>query len=312
MKQYVALLNRALNGEERLDRTGVGTRSTFGGQVEFDLQESFPLVTIKKTLWRAAFVEMLWFIRGEPNTKFLKDHGVNIWDEWADEQGNLGPIYGVQWRKWPGKLHHVSLSEVYKALDPRNEHRLHDVVKYENFIGQNEHRADNGEPIYIYQEHVDQLEQLIVRLKALPNGRRHIVTAWNPGYIKEMGLPPCHRDFQCYAANDGSLDLMMSIRSWDLGLGAPFNIAQYALLTHLIARATGRKARRLIINYGDAHVYLNHVEPISKLLAEYEPISCSPKLIVRTDNTNIDGYTIDDFDIEGYASGPFLKLPIAV
>lgn len=312
MKQYVELLKKALNGEERLDRTGVGTRSTFGGQVEFNLRESFPLVTIKKTLFKAAFTEMLWFIRGEPNTKFLKDNGVNIWDEWADADGNLGPIYGVQWREWPGKLHYVSLSDVYKALDPKNEHWLFNVVKFENFVGQHEHRAENGEPIYIYQEKIDQLAMMINRIRALPNGRRHIVTAWNPGFINEMGLPPCHRDFQCYASNDGSLDLMMSIRSWDLGLGAPFNIAQYALLTHLLARATGRKARRLIINYGDAHVYLNHVEPISELLLEREPIDCSPKLVIKTDNVDIDGYKIEDFDVEGYESGPFLKLPIAV
>lgn len=312
MKQYINLLEKALAGEERLDRTGVGTRSTFGGQVEFDLQESFPLVTIKKTLWRAAFTEMLWFIRGEPNTKFLKEHNVNIWDEWADEQGNLGPVYGVQWRKWPGKLHYVNLSEIYKALDPANEHSLANVVKYENFVGQDEHRSENGEPVYIYQEHVDQLQQLIAQVNSSPNGRRHIVTAWNPGFIKEMGLPPCHRDFQCYAANDGGLDLMISIRSWDLGLGAPFNIAQYALLTHLIARATGRKARRLIINYGDAHVYLNHVEPLTQMLAERSPTGCSPRLLIKTDNVSIDGYKPDDFDIEGYECHPFIKLPIAV
>ena len=311
MKQYVDLLKRALTGEERLDRTGVGTRSIFGGQVEFDLRESFPLVTIKKTLWRAAFVEMLWFIRGESNTKFLKDHNVNIWDEWADAEGNLGPIYGVQWRKWPGKFHQVALSDVYEALDPKNEHRLHNVVKFENFVGQHEHRAENDEPIYIYQEKVDQLKQLIDGIKKSPTGRRHIVTAWNPGFISDMGLPPCHRDFQCYASNDGGLDLMMSIRSWDLGLGAPFNIAQYALLTHLIARATGRKARRLIINYGDAHVYLNHVEPIYELLLDCKPVNCTPKLVIKTDNIDIDSYKIDDFVVEGYESGPFLKLPIA-
>lgn len=312
MKQYINLIKNALNGEERLDRTGVGTRSIFGGQVEFDLQESFPLVTIKKTLWRAAFIEMLWFIRGEPNTKFLKEHGVNIWNEWADAQGNLGPIYGVQWRKWPGKLHYVSLSEIYKALDPENEHNLANVVKYENFVGQDEHRAENGEPVYIYQEKVDQLAQLIKQISSTPNGRRHIVTAWNPAFISDMGLPPCHRDFQCYAANDGGLDLMLNIRSWDLGLGAPFNIAQYALLTHLLARATDRKARRLIINYGDAHVYLNHVEPLTQMLAERQPISCAPKLLIKTDNMSIDGYKPDDFDIEGYEYHPFIKLPIAV
>lgn len=268
MMQYVDLLSKILaEGEERLDRTGVGTKAIFGGQLSFDLRESFPLVTIKKTLWRSAFIEMLWFIRGEPNTAFLKQHGVPIWDDWADENGNLGPVYGVQWRKWPGR--------------------------------------DGGEPI-------DQLKQLIDGINKSPTGRRHIVTAWNPTYIDVMGLPPCHRDFQCYASNDGSLDLMMAIRSWDVGLGGPFNIAQYALLTHLIARATNRRARKLIINYGDAHVYLNHVEPLTKLLADERPRACLPELHVMTHNTDIDGYHIDDFGISDYQHGPFLKLPIAV
>ena len=315
MKQYVQLLKNALElGEVRNDRTGVGTKSIFGGQVSFDLTASFPLVSIKKTLWRSAFIEMLWFIRGEQNTKFLKDHNVPIWDDWADSAGNLGPVYGVQWRKWPGKLHKLSLTEVYQACNPTSGHPLasQNIVSTENLIGQSEHRAENGDAVYIYQEKVDQLKQLIDGIKKSPNGRRHIVTAWNPGFISEMGLPPCHRDFQCYATNDGQLDLMMAIRSWDLGLGAPFNIAQYALLTHLIARATGRTARRLLINHGDAHVYLNHVEPLTKLLAEVEPKQETARLVISTDNVDIDKYKIDDFSIEGYDPHPFLKLPIAV
>lgn len=269
MHQYINLLKTILaHGEERKDRTGVGTLSIFGGQLTFDLRERFPLVTIKKTLWEKSFIEMLWFLRGEPNTSYLKQHGVNIWDDWADEQGNLGPIYGVQWRSWP---------------------------------------------VYIgYEIEIDQIAELIAGIKKNPNGRRHIVTAWNPGYLSQMGLPPCHRDFQCYVSNDGHLDLMMAIRSWDTALGGPFNIAQYALLTHLIARATDLKPRFLKINYGDAHLYLNHVEPIREMLATRQPIECSPQLVVKTDNVDIDGYKPSDFEIVGYECHPHIRLPIAV
>lgn len=312
MRQYKELLLRALTeGEVRADRTGEGTKSVFGGQVIFDLQEHFPLVTMKKTLWRSAFLEMLWFIRGEQNISFLKANNVPIWDDWADKDGNLGPVYGVQWRKWPGKLHKLPLSSVLEVR-ANPEHKLFSAVKFENFIGFGEHRSDAGELVYMYQEHVDQLKQLISGIKANPTGRRHIVTAWNPAFIDVMGLPPCHRDIQCYVTNDGRLDLMMAIRSWDLGLGAPFNIAQYALLAHLLARSTGLQVGRLLINYGDAHVYLNHVDRLQKLLAEVEPFEPKAKLVINTENTDIDGYNIDDFVIEGYESGPFVKLPIAV
>ena len=266
---YIDLLKNILaNGEERRDRTGVGTLSIFGGKLVFDLREAFPIMTIKKTLWKSAFIEMLWFLRGEPNTDFLKQYNVPIWDEWADADGNLGPIYGVQWRKWPGK-------------------------------------TPEDRPI-------DQVEQLIANMTKSPNGRRHIVTAWNPTYLSEMGLPPCHRDFQCYVSNDGHVDLMMAIRSWDTALGGPFNIAQYALLTYLIGRATNLKPRFLKINYGDAHLYLNHVEPIREMLETRQPIECQPRLLVNTDNTDIDGYKPDDFAVEGYEFHPFIKLPIAV
>lgn len=268
MKQVHQLWNKILTeGEERLDRTGVGTLSIFGGQVCFDLRERFPLVTLKKTLFKSAFTEMLWFLRGENNTSYLKEYGIPIWDDWADADGNLGPIYGVQWRKWPSKIPGFT---------------------------------------------IDQVKLLIDGIKQNPNGRRHIVTAWNPTYLSEMGLPPCHRDFQCYVSNDGHLDLMMAIRSWDTALGGPFNIAQYALLTHLIARATGLKPRHLKINYGDAHLYLNHVEKIHDVITLHQPIECDTQLVINTDNIDIDGYKPSDFDITGYESHPFVKLPIAV
>lgn len=302
MKQYVDLLNKILAyGEKRGDRTGTGTLSIFGGQLEFDLRESFPLVTIKKTLWKSAFIEMLWFLRGEPNTKFLKQHGVPIWDDWADENGNLGPIYGVQWRKWPGKAGWVTGGPdvVEEHLNPQ------DGMDQPTKLSRPHH-------VWTKEPDIDQIKQLIEMIKTNPEGRRHIVTAWNPTYIKDMGLPPCHRDFQCYVTNDGHLDLMMGIRSWDTCLGGPFNIAQYALLTHLIARATGLKARRLVITYGDAHMYLNHVEPMKEVLATRTPKDCKTELIFKTENIDIDGYKIEDFDIIGYESHPFVKLPIAV
>jgi thymidylate synthase len=269
MQAYVNLLKDVMIfGEDRADRTGVGTRSVFGGQIEFDLRQSFPVVTIKETRWHTAFIEMLWFLRGEPNTDYLHQHGVHIWDSWADAKGNLGPIYGVQWRKWP---------------------------------------VDSN-----FTATIDQVRNLIDGLRKNPIGRRHIVTAWNPTFVPMMGLPPCHRDFQCYVTNGGQLDLMVAIRSWDLALGAPFNIAQYGLLTHLIARAAGYTARRLIINYGDAHIYQNHLQVISDLLGNEKPRAPTAQLVIGTDNTDIDGYQPGDFFVSNYECGPFLKLPIAV
>ena len=206
MKQYVDLLKEVLaNGEVREDRTGVGTKSVFGGQLTFDLRERFPLITIKKTLWKSAFIEMLWFLRGEPNTGFLKQRNVPIWDDWADEQGNLGPVYGVQWRSWKHHKVVTTQGEIVQHLD--------------------------GSIIYldakVSETKIDQIKELINKLKNKPKDRRLIVSAWNVGDVPIMGLPPCHRDFQCYVSNDGYLDLMWAQRSWDLGLGAPFNIAQY-------------------------------------------------------------------------------------
>lgn len=294
---YIELLQKILReGEERKDRTGVGTLSIFGGQLTFDLRDALPVVTIKKTLWKSAFIEMLWFLRGESNTNFLKEYNIPIWDDWADENGNLGPIYGVQWRKWPGK---VKIADTM----PEGNH----LYSTQEIISFQDHSS-----YCVYQEHLDQVTALIEGIKKNPTSRRHIVTAWNPTYLSEMGLPPCHRDFQCYVSNDGHLDLMMAIRSWDTALGGPFNIAQYALLAHLIGRATNLKPRYLKINYGDAHLYLNHVDPIREMLETRQPIECKPTLLVNTDNTDIDGYKPEDFDIVGYEFNPFIKLPIAV
>lgn len=292
MKQYVELLTDILNnGEQRSDRTGVGTFSIFGGQLAFDLRESFPIVTIKKTLWKSAFIEMLWFLRGENNTNYLKENNVPIWDDWADKDGQLGPIYGVQWRQWPGKTF-ISVDIADTDVTNKNSRSIQVSAKQE--------------------ANIDQIKLLIDGIKKNPNGRRHIVTAWNPTYLSEMGLPPCHRDFQCYVSNDGHLDLMMAIRSWDTALGGPFNIAQYALLTHLIARATNLKPRFLKINYGDAHLYMNHIDPIREMLNTRIPYAPKTQLMINTTNTDIDGYKPNDFALVNYESHPFLKLPIAV
>lgn len=269
MKQYKELVKKVLaEGEVRLDRTGVGTKSIFGGMVEFDLRESFPLVTLKETRWKVAFLEMLWFLRGESHISYLHKHGSKLWDDWADAHGNVGPIYGVNWRGWPASGH----------LGPHL---------------------------------VDQVAELIANLQKSPHGRRHIVTAWNVSALETMALPPCHWAHQCYVSNAGYLDMQVNQRSWDLALGAPFNIAGYALLLHLYARATNLKPRMLKFSYGDAHVYTNHIEAMAAVV-EREVISCNPKLVISTDNTDIDGYKPEDFSITGYEYGPFVKLPVAV
>lgn len=311
MQQYVDLVKRILaEGEERHDRTGVGTKAVFSHDLKFDLRESFPLVTVKKTLWRSAFIEMLWFIRGEPNIKFLKDHGVSIWDEWADEAGNLGPVYGVQWREWPGKIHAVPLRElVDTALTTPSE--KFDYAKYENYVGERSSGSPEYETMSLYQERVDQLSELIVSLKTNPTGRRHMVTAWNPGFIKEMGLPPCHYLFQCYVSNDGFLDLKWSQRSVDVMLGLPFNIAQYALLTHMIAMVCGYRPRYLMATLGDTHVYSNHIDAVEKIIT-HAPKPATAQLVINRTVDDINAFTFDDFDVINYDSHPFIKLPVAV
>ena len=272
MKQYVALIERILNeGEHRYDRTGVGTTAIFGGRVEFDLRERFPLVTIKETRWKTAFLEMLWFLRGEPTTEFLHAHDCKLWDAWADKDGFVGPIYGVNWRRWGGV-------------------------------------TSDGRQVW-----VDQIRKLIQGINANPQGRRHLVSAWNVAQLDEMALPPCHWAFQCYASNDGHLDMQVQQRSWDVALGAPFNIAQYALLLHLLARATGRQPRRLAFCYGDAHIYSNHLDAMWHVARGCRREDDAPtRLVIGTANTDIDGYKIEDFDVADYVHNPFVKLEIAV
>lgn len=270
--QYKELVKRILSeGEERQDRTGTGTISVFGGQMKFDLRERFPLVQCKETRYKVAFLEMLFFLRGEGNTKYLNDNGCKLWDAWADKKGNLGPVYGVQWREW---------------LVPEI-------------------------PCVREWGEIDQVKQAIDGIKNNPHGRRHIVTAWNVGELDEMALPPCHWAHQLYATNDGHLDMMVHQRSWDIGLGNPFNIAQYALLLHLYARATGRKPRYMTYTYGDAHLYKDHVEAMKEVI-ERPAIEDKARIIFHTENTDIDGYKPEDFEIVGYKSHDFVKLPVSV
>lgn len=272
--QYRELVKRILtDGEERKDRTGTGTISVFGGHMKFDLRERFPLVQCKETRYKIAFLEMLWFLRGDSHTNYLKDNNCKLWDAWADESGNLGPIYGVQWRHW-----------------------------------MNAEYTDWGDLIWTG---IDQVKQAIEGVKNNPNGRRHIVSAWNVGELDEMALPPCHWAHQLYATNDGYLDMMVHQRSWDIGLGCPFNIAQYALLLHLYSRATGRKPRYLNFSYGDAHLYKDHIEQMKEVIGQ-DVCYDNAQIVFNTHNTNIDGYKPEDFEIVGYKHKPFVKLEVSV
>ena len=271
MKQYIELGKRILaEGELRHDRTGVGTVSVFGANMTFDLRERFPLVTVKETRWKTAFLEMLWFLRGESDTSWLHLHGCKLWDAWAldKETGYLGPIYGVQWRSWPER--------------------------------------------FDYRQGFDQVRILINGLKNNPHGRRILVSAWNVADLNNMALPPCHWAHQCYVSNDGHLDLKLFLRSSDFALGLPFNIAQYALLTHLYARAAGLTARRLIVDIGDAHIYSNHVEAMREVLERPSLSGRGPALVIDTYNIDIDGYKPEDFDIVFYEHHDHVPLSVAV
>ena len=217
MKQYLDLAKHILNnGVEKTDRTGTGTLSVFGYQMRFNLQHGFPLVTTKKVHLRSIIYELLWFLKGETNIKYLKDHGVSIWDEWADERGELGPVYGSQWRSWP---------------------------------------SSDG-------KHIDQITKLLAQIKSKPDSRRHIVSAWNPAEVDAMALPPCHALFQFYVA-DGKLSCQLYQRSCDTFLGLPFNIASYALLTHMVAQQCDLEVGDFVWTGGDTHLYSNHLEQVN-------------------------------------------------
>lgn len=266
MKEYQRLLKLVLDtGKTRSDRTGTGTISVFGAQARFNLRNSFPCLTTKKLHLRSIIHELLWFLKGDTNIKYLKDNKVTIWDEWADENGNLGPVYGEQWRKW-------------RTADGLN---------------------------------IDQIKELIKNIKENPNSRRHIVSAWNPGELNKMALPPCHAFFQLYVDTESKeLSCQLYQRSADLFLGVPFNIASYSLLTMMIAQVCSLKAGEFVHTFGDLHIYSNHIEQVNTQL-QREPREL-PKMKINPNIKSIDEFTYEDFELEGYDPHPSIAAPIAV
>ncbi len=269
MQQYLDLVRRILDeGVEKGDRTGTGTRSVFGHQMRFDLREGFPLVTTKKIHLKSVVGELLWFVSGETNVRWLQDNGISIWNEWADEHGELGPVYGHQWRSWP---------------------------------------TPSGETI-------DQLRGVVEALKTDPNSRRHIVSAWNVADLDAMALAPCHAFFQFYVApqadGPGRLSCQLYQRSADVFLGVPFNIASYALLTHMVAQVAGLEVGDFVHTLGDAHLYLNHLDQAREQMTR-EPRAL-PELWLDPAVTDIDGFGFDQIKVTGYDPHPLIKAPIAI
>jgi thymidylate synthase len=264
MRQYLDLMERVLaDGAEKHDRTGTGTLSVFGHQMRFDLAQGFPLVTTKKLHLKSIIHELLWFLAGDTNVKYLRDHGVTIWDEWADERGDLGPVYGRQWRSWPAR--------------------------------------DGGT--------IDQMANLIAAIRRNPDSRRLIVTAWNPADVERMALPPCHCLFQFYVAK-GKLSCHLYQRSADVFLGVPFNIASYAMLTMMMAQVTGLAAGDFVHSFGDAHLYLDHLEQarlqLSRLPRELPLLRINPAV------TDLFAFRYEDFAVEGYDPHPHIRAKVAV
>ena len=261
MQHYVDLLRDVLeNGVDKMDRTGVGTRSVFGRQMRFDLNKGFPLMTTKKMHLKSIIYELLWFLKGDTNVKYLQDNGVRIWNEWADDNGDLGPVYGSQWRNWNG-------------------------------------------------EGIDQIAEVIEKLKKTPNDRRMIVSAWNVGKIAEMHLPPCHMMFQFYVANN-KLSCMLYQRSCDMFLGVPFNIASYALLTMMVAQVCGYELGEFIHTLGDTHIYHNHFEQVREQLSR-QPLSL-PKMKINPHVKDINDFKYEDFELQGYQCYEAIKGKVAV
>lgn len=264
MRQYLDLLERILEtGVRKHDRTGTGTLSVFGHQMRFDLSDGFPCVTTKKLHLRSIIIELLWFLRGDTNVKWLNDNGVSIWDEWADEDGELGPVYGHQWRSWP---------------------------------------APDG-------QRIDQIARLLEQIKTNPDSRRLIVSAWNVAEVEQMALPPCHALFQFYVA-DGKVSCQLYQRSADVFLGVPFNIASYALLTMMVAKVTGLEPGEFVHTFGDAHLYLNHLDQ-ARLQLSRAPRALPTMKLVRTPESLFD-FRYEDFELQGYEPHAHIKAKVAV
>ncbi|MFT6734218.1 MAG: thymidylate synthase [Polaribacter sp.] len=264
MKQYLDMMQHVINnGADKGDRTGTGTRSVFGYQMRFDLQKGFPLTTTKKLHLRSIMIELLWFLNGDTNIQYLKDNNVKIWDDWADENGDLGPVYGEQWRAW---------------------------------------KKPDGST-------VDQISNVVETIKNNPDSRRILVVAYNPGVADEMALPPCHSLFQFYVAN-GKLSCQLYQRSCDIFLGVPFNIASYALLTHMIAQQCDLDVGEFIWSGGDVHLYSNHFEQAREQL--FRKTSELPKLTIKRKPKDLFSYQYEDFEIVNYKAHPSIKAPIAI
>ncbi len=264
MRQYLDLLSHVMeSGPDRMDRTGTGTRGVFGHQMRFDLADGFPMVTTKKLHRKSILHELLWFIAGDTNIKYLQKNGVKIWDAWADEDGDLGPVYGKQWRRWEGPDGSVT----------------------------------------------DQLKQVIDSIKINPNSRRHIVSAWNPVDVEDMALPPCHCLFQFFVA-DGKLSCQLYQRSADIFLGVPFNIASYALLTHMVAQVCDLEVGDFVHTFGDAHIYHNHFDQVREQLTR-EPMGL-PRLELNPEVSEIEDFTYADVKLVGYTAHPHIAGQVAV
>ncbi len=264
MKQYHDLMQKILDeGTKKTDRTGTGTLSIFGHQMRFDLSEGFPVVTTKKLHLRSIIIELLWFLRGSTNIDWLKENGVSIWDEWADENGDLGPVYGYQWRHWPD--------------------------------------GKGGE--------IDQIKKLVEQIQNKPDSRRHIVSAWNVADVDNMALPPCHTLFQFYVA-DGKLSCQLYQRSADVFLGVPFNIASYALFTMMLAQVCDLEPGDFVHTFGDAHLYLNHLEQAKlQLSRDHRPL---PTMKINPDVKDLFAFKYEDFELVNYDPHPHIKAPVAV
>lgn len=264
MRQYLDLVQHVLdNGTDRADRTGTGTRAVFGHQMRFDLGDGFPCLTTKKLHLKSIIHELLWFLSGDTNIAYLQEHGVSIWNEWADDNGELGPVYGRQWRSWA--------------------------------------TPDGGT--------IDQISTLLELIRTNPDSRRMVVSAWNPADIEHMALPPCHCLFQ-FQVSDGRLNCQLYQRSCDVGLGVPFNVASYSLLTMMIAQVTGLSAGDFVWTGGDVHIYHNHLEPLQQQLTR-EPREL-PRLMIEDRGQDLFGFKFDDFKLVGYRPHPTIRMAIAV